>query len=65
MNMESLWDQTCALLSQEMPYLSYSTWIDGNVVPGILEDDTLFITVKMQPMIGLIQSKYAGLIEKN
>ena len=64
MNMESLWDQTCALLSQEMPYLSYSTWIDGNVVPGILEDDTLFITVKMQPMIGLIQSKYAGLIEK-
>ena len=41
MNMESLWDQACALLSREMPYVSYSTWVDGNMVPGILEDDTL------------------------
>ena len=64
MNMESLWDQTCALLSREMPYVSYSTWVDGNMVPGILEDDTLFITVKMERMIGMIQNKYAGMIEK-
>ena len=63
MNMETLWDQTCALLSREMPYVSFNTWIDGNMVPGILEDDTLFITVKMDRMIPMIQNKYADLIE--
>ena len=64
MNMESLWDQTCALLSREMPYVSYSTWVDGNMVPGILEDDVLFIAVKMERMITMIRNKYADLIEK-
>ena len=64
MNMESLWDQTCALLSREMPYVSYSTWVDGNMVPGILEDDTLFISVKMEKMISMIRNKYSELIEK-
>ena len=64
MNIESLWEQTCALLSREMPYVSYSTWVDGNMVPRILEDDTLFIMVKMERMISMIQNKYAGLIEK-
>ena len=64
MNMESLWDKTCALLSQDMPYVSYSTWIDGNMIPGALENDTLFITVKMDRMISMIQNKYADLIEK-
>ena len=64
MNMESLWEQTCALLSREMNFVSYNTWIDGNMVPGLLEDDTLFITVKMERMISMIQNKYAALIEK-
>ena len=64
MNMESLWDQTCALLSQEMNYVSYSTWIDGNMVPGKLEDDTLFIAVKMERMISMIQNKYSDLIQR-
>ena len=64
MNIESLWDQTCALLSRDMNYVSYSTWIDDNMVPGLLEDETLFIAVKMERMIPMIQNKYAGLIEK-
>ena len=64
MNMESLWEQTCALLSREMNFVSYNTWVDGNMVPGLLEDDTLFIMVKMERMISMIQNKYAALIEK-
>ena len=64
MNMESLWEQTCALLSREMPFVSYSTWVDGNMVPGMLEDDTLFVVVKMERMISMIQNKYADLIER-
>ena len=62
MNMESLWDQTCALLSREMPFVSYNTWVDGNLVPGMLEDDTLFISVKMERMISMLRNKYAMLI---
>lgn len=64
MNIESLWEQTCALLSRDMPYVSYSTWVEGNMVPDTLQDDTLFITVKMDRMISMIQNKYADLIEK-
>ena len=63
MNIESLWEQTCALLSRDMPYVSYSTWVEGNMIPGILEDDTLFVAVKMDRMISMIQNKYADLIE--
>ncbi|MCR5565342.1 MAG: chromosomal replication initiator protein DnaA [Clostridiales bacterium] len=65
MNIESLWEQTCALLMRDMPYVSYSTWVEGNMVPGILEDDTLFITVKMDRMISMIKNKYTDLIEKH
>ena len=64
MNMESLWEQTCALLSRDMPYVSYTTWVDGNMIPGVLENDTLFVAVKMDRMIPMIQNKYADLIEK-
>ena len=64
MNLESLWEQTCALLSREMNFVSYNTWIDGNMIPGLLENDTLYITVKMDRMISMIQNKYKDLIEK-
>ena len=64
MNMESLWEQTCALLSQDMNYVSYSTWVDGNMIPDEIEENTLFVGVKMDRMIPMIQNKYADLIEK-
>ena len=64
MNMETLWEQTCALLSQDMPYVSYSTWIESNMIPGVLEGDTLFIAVQMDGMISMVQNRYASLIEK-
>ena len=64
MNIESLWEQTCTLLSRDMPYVSYSTWVEGNMVPVLLQDDTLSVVVKMDRMISMIQNKYAELIEK-
>ena len=64
MNIESLWEQTCALLSRDMPYVSYNTWVEGNMLPGDLEGDTLYVTVKMDRMISMINGKYADLIEK-
>ena len=63
MNIESLWEQTCALLAKEMNYISYSTWIDGNTIPVLLRDDTLYIRVKMEGMISSIQKSHLKLIE--
>ena len=65
MNMESLWEQTCALLAQNMNYVSYCTWIDGNMVPSSVQEDTLLVSVKMEAMIPLLQKKYVPLIEKS
>ena len=64
MNMETLWDQTCALLAQEMPVVSYRTWVDGNMTPGLLEGDHLYVAVKMDLSIATMQSKYSALIDK-
>ena len=65
MNTEkTLWEQTCALLSREMNYISYSTWIDGNMEPVILRDDTLYLCVKMEGMISSIQKSHLKLIEQ-
>ena len=64
MNMGALWEQTCSMLSQDMNYVSYNTWVEGNMFPGLIEDDTMFISVKMDRMITMIQNKYGDLIEK-
>ena len=64
MNMESLWEQTCALLVKEMNIVSYRTWVDGNMQPIAMRDDTMFISVKMDSMIPMIQKKYLTLVER-
>ena len=64
MNLEVLWEQTCALLAKDMNYVSYSTWVDGNMVPSAIREDEVIIGVKMEGMIPLIQKKYLKLIEK-
>ena len=64
MNLEVLWEQTCALLAKDMNYVSYSTWVDGNMVPSAIHEDEVIIGVKMEGMIPLIQKKYLKLIEK-
>lgn len=64
MNIESLWEQTCARLMEDMPYVSYNTWVNENMSPGTLEDDTLYIAVKVDSLISTIPKKYLILIEK-
>ena len=54
MNMESLWEKTCALLTQDMNYVSYTTWVEGNMYPFRLEEDRLYIGVKMERMMSMI-----------
>ncbi|MBQ6398791.1 MAG: chromosomal replication initiator protein DnaA [Clostridia bacterium] len=64
MDIESLWERTCALLVRDMNYVSYTTWVDGNMYPVKLEDDRLLICVKMEQMIGTLDKKYGPLIGK-
>ena len=61
---ETLWEQGCALLVQNMNYVSYTTWVEDNMVPVALDGNTLVISVKMEGMISMIQKKYLPLIEK-
>ena len=65
MNMETLWEQTCALLMQDMNYVSYTTWVDGNMTPAILEEDELKVCVKMDNMRTMIVNKYGAMINKH
>ena len=64
MNIEPLWEQTCALLAKDMNYISYDTWVENNMTPAGVRDDTVIISIKMDSMIPMIQKKYLGLIEK-
>jgi len=64
MEMETLWDRTCALLSQDMSFVSYDTWVNGNMSPAMLNGDKLTVCVKMDSMRNMILNKYGKLIEK-
>ncbi|MBE5788031.1 MAG: chromosomal replication initiator protein DnaA [Clostridiales bacterium] len=64
MDMESLWEKTCSLLTQDMNYISYTTWVDDNMYPVGLESDRMLICVKMEQMIGMLEKKYGPLISQ-
>ncbi len=64
MNMDSLWNTTCALLMQNMAFVSYNTWVDGNLAPVELSGDTLTLSVTLESMRSTVQSKYGKIIEK-
>ncbi len=64
MELEPLWKNTCDLLKSQMNYVSYSTWVEENMAPVILKEDTVVICSKMEGVITMIQKKYLSLIEK-
>ena len=63
MDLESLWKSACTLMEKKMNYLAYTTWVQDNLYPVVLEDDTLIIGAKMEPLIPMIQKKYLSTIE--
>ncbi len=64
MDLEPLWKHTCELLKSQMNYVSYSTWVEDNMTPVSLEDDTVVISSKMEGVVTMLQKKYLKLIEK-
>ena len=64
MDLESLWKSACSLLENRMNYLAYTTWVQDNMYPVMMENDTVIISAKMEPLIPMIQKKYLPEIEK-
>ena len=64
MDLESLWKSACSMLENRMNYLAYSTWVQDNMYPVMMEEDTVIISAKMAPLIPMIQKKYLSEIEK-
>ena len=64
MEMETLWNETCDLLQQEIARVSYDTWIGDNLIPSRLEGDCLLLAVKMEPMRDFVVRQYQKTIDK-
>ena len=64
MDMETLWQKTCGLLMREMSYVSYNTWVDGNMTPVSAEEDRVIICINMDSMRPMIVNKYGTLLDK-
>lgn len=64
MDLEPLWKNTCDLLKRQMNYVSYSTWVEENMTPVAVNENTVIISSKMETVVTMIQKKYQELIEK-
>ena len=62
MDMKELWDKTCQLLQDDINRVSYETWIERNLTPVRLENDTLTLQIAMENMKVMINNRYAPLI---
>ena len=64
MDMKELWQRSCALMEAEMNRVIYTTWIDNNLTPVTLEDDTLVLRVSMENMkMTLINHHHARIVD--
>lgn len=64
MSTETLWNEACELMQQEIARVSYDTWIGDNLIPTKVEDDCLYLTVKMEPMRDFVVKQYQMTIDK-
>lgn len=62
MKYEEIWDSACLLLREDMPEVSYKTWIASALKPFALEDDCLYLEVVSDFMRKTIVGRYHVLI---
>ena len=63
MNHVELWDKAKALLYEEIPLVSYQTWIDQPLKPVYVKDDTLALEVISDYMENNVRSRYFEMIK--
>lgn len=59
MDMQGLWQSTCELLKSTMNHVSYQTWIESNLTPVKLENNTLTLQIAMANMKVMVNNRYA------
>lgn len=64
MDMDALWSKTCELLKEEIPGISYNSLLRPNLVPALLDGDTLVLRVVMDNMKLIIYNAYHSIIVK-
>ena len=57
-----LWDKAKALLKEEIPLISYQTWIDQPLKPVYVKDDTLALEVISDYIENTIRPRYLDMI---
>ena len=62
MDMEALWEETCALLRREMNDISYRSCIEDNLTPVRIEENVLYVVITMENMRSLVVSMYGALM---
>jgi chromosomal replication initiator protein len=62
LELKGLWDNSIKLIKEEMPGVSFSTWIEP-IIPISLEKNVLLLEVPSEFNIGIIKSRYKDLIK--
>ena len=63
LDMNELWARACSLLLNELNEITYNSFIKDNLKPERLEGDTLVMTIAMEPLQQMINTRYAVQIE--
>lgn len=62
MEYEEIWEKTTVLLREDLPEVSYKTWIASSLKPFAMEDDHLYLEVVSDFMRKTILGRYQELI---
>ena len=65
MDSKELWEKACELMKQEMNQITYSTFIENNLTPVRVQDDTLILRIAMEQMKTMVVNRYTQLINSS
>ncbi len=63
MDCNELWEKATVALQKDMNYISYSTFIENNLIPVRIEGDTLVLRIMMEQLKSMIINRYQDLID--
>ena len=63
MDCNELWEKATVALQKDMNYISYSTFIENNLIPVRIEGDTLVLRIMMEQLKSMIINRYQDLLD--
>ena len=64
MELNELWERTCAALMKEINGINYNALIQNNLSPAALEDDTLVLGIAIEQLKPALTSRYLPTIQE-